>query len=602
MRQGQRGRWLIMLALALVGGGRTGDISVTAQQSGLPAAVIAYADMVLYGGKVLTADDAFTIVEAVAIRDGKFLAVGPSTDILRLAGPSTRKIDLAGKTVVPGFIDTHQHLHDYALQHLPKEYRRPRIDFGNVEDGLRKLKALVDSVPAGEWVIIDGGVGASSYPSPDLSMRDLDRVAPNHLVAVGYRRPLGYLLNSNALRKADIPEDTLGIHRDPQTGELTGHVRDMATEMLIQEAFPWTPIEAMVPALRQEMLRENATGLTTVMTRMPGNDLTAVKRLWQRRELTMRWRVGHEFLLGNPRAEAYLKRMGNLEGLGDDMLKISGVSFAANDSAFTTGGDLTWEAKRYTPEGAEHTGGGINKWEDRERSDRKSLLFAIQYGWSITGMHSAGSRANSILLDTYEEAKKLEPIVPTDRQILVLDHGPMLSERYGHLSKMKELGVIPSMGMKYVFTGGERTGRVVAMYGGDRTTEMSPLRSMIDKGLKPAFEADTGEAPYFHPLWQIEKAVTRKDDSGRVWGPHEAVTRQEGLWMATRWAARYTGDEEILGSIEAGKLADLVVLARDYLRVPADELSKIPVVMTVVGGKVVYQADQREETRTVGQD
>jgi len=595
MRKTTRRLLLAIVAVPAVGGwvsaGAWGSVAV--QQVDLPADVIAYADMVLYGGKVLAADDGFTIAEAVAIRDGKFLAVGKSAEILRLAGPSTRKVDLAGKTVVPGFIDTHQHLHDYAMRDLPEELRPPRIDFGNMDEGLRKLKTLVDSLPADRWVIVGGGVGKTQYPSPSLSMRDLDRVAPNHRVAIGYRRPLGYLLNTRALREADIPDGTWGLQRDSKTGELTGHVQFIAGEMVEVEAFPWNPIEPMIPLLKREMLRENAAGLTTVVTKITGESFTAVKGLWQRRELTMRWRVGHEFLRGNPRAEAYLKRVGNLNGLGDDMLKISGLSFQAQDSALATAGELTWEAKRLIPEGGEHTGlYGIDKWEDRERSERRNLLLAIQYGWSITGMHSAGSGSNSVLLEAYEDAKKQKPIVPADRQILSLDHGPMLSERYGHLSKMRDLGVIPSIGMKYVFSGGERTGVLVAMYGGDRVSEMSPVRSLIKMGLKPVLEADTGDEPYFHPLWQIEKAVTRKDDLGRVWGAHEAVTRNEALWMATRWAAYYTGDEESLGSIERGKLADLVVLGGDYLTVPADEIAKIPVVMTVVGGKVVYEAGQ----------
>jgi hypothetical protein len=118
---------------------------------------------------------------------------------------------------------------------------------------------------------------------------------------------------------------------------------------------------------------------------------------------------------------------------------------------------------------------------------------------------------------------------------------------------------------------------------------MMPVKTYIKLGMKPSGGGDIDGRPYRDPLWVIEKFVTRKDEKGRVWNPTEKVTRQEGLWMMTNWAAYNRGDEKKMGTIEAGKLADLVVLDADYMAVPEDDISKIPVVMTVVGGKVVYE-------------
>ena len=131
------------------------------------------------------------------------------------------------------------------------------------------------------------------------------------------------------------------------------------------------------------------------------------------------------------------------------------------------------------------------------------------------------------------------------------------------------------------------------LWGKERVAKMLPAKSLIRAGLKPTSEADTGTYPRSYPLWHMEKLVTRKDEKfGVVWGPNERVTRQEALWMRTNWAAAYTGDEQDLGTIEPGKLADLVVLDKDYMTVPEDDISEIEVVMTILNGKVIYDASR----------
>lgn len=122
---------------------------------------------------------------------------------------------------------------------------------------------------------------------------------------------------------------------------------------------------------------------------------------------------------------------------------------------------------------------------------------------------------------------------------------------------------------------------------------MTPVQSYIQAGIKPVAESDHGTEPYSRPLWNIERYVARTDAEGRVWGSQEKVSREQALWMYTNWAAYYTGEEKTLGTIEAGKLADLVVLEKDYMTVPENEISDIPVLMTVVRGKVVYEMPGR---------
>ena len=186
----------------------------------------------------------------------------------------------------------------------------------------------------------------------------------------------------------------------------------------------------------------------------------------------------------------------------------------------------------------------------------------------------------------YEEAKQKGYIVKSSAQRLTIDH--LLMVRPQDIPKFKELGVIPSISPWFLFMP-PNPELLVHQYGEERVNKMMPAKSYIKAGIRPTAEADVDARPYRDPLWNIEKFVTRKDDLGRVWNLDEKVTRKEALWMYTNWNAYQRGDEKKLGTLEAGKLADLVVLDGDYLTVPEDEISDIPVVMTVVGGNVVYE-------------
>jgi len=152
------------------------------------------------------------------------------------------------------------------------------------------------------------------------------------------------------------------------------------------------------------------------------------------------------------------------------------------------------------------------------------------------------------------------------------------------------LGVIFSVGPKYLFQ--QNPDGLVYQYGADQVNRLTRVRSMIDAGMKPVMEADI-RGPWSRPLWNMEMLITRNNGTGgRTWGEDQKITRQEALWMKTNWAAYYSEDEEILGTIEVGKLADLVVLGGDYMTVPEDQISDLSIDLTVVDGKVVYDRDR----------
>ena len=548
------------------------------QQGTVPEAIIAYPDVILYGGQVLTADkdDAtFTVAQAVAVRDGKFLAIGTDAEIRRLAGPKTREINLAGGSVVPGFMDTHQHSHEYSMRWVPRAEQRRSIKFANLESGLQEIKALADAVKPGEWVV----TSTRPYSARALNRTNIDAVAPNNPVLVEISSEEN-IINSLALERLIklAGPDVQGLIKDAK-GQPTGHLRDVAVGVMQYEAlpYPYPSIPTFQAALKKEMQLENSWGVTTITTRITSDALTAINRMHRDEgALPLRWRVGLPFPHLNPDAEQYFQRLGDMDRMGDDYLRINGISFFSIDSAIGRGGAWTSQPKRRLLPGDLSGETGVDR-----KVNLPLVPLANKYGWAVKSIHSAGDMGNTVLLEAYKKTNAEHPIKDARFGI---DHGPMLTAE--HAKVIAELGVIPSIQAKYVFS--DDNENLIYQYGAESLHKMTPIKTLIDAGVKVAGGADTGESPYGEPLWNLEKMVTRTDDVGRTWGAKEAIDRKTALLTYTRWAARYSMDEDHFGTIEPGKVADFVVLGDNYLTVPEAVISDIPVKFTFVAGKVVY--------------
>ncbi len=573
-------------------------------QQNLDPRIIAYPQMVLYNGKVLTADDDFTIVEALAIRDGKFLARGTTSDILPLAGPKTRRIDLQGKTVVPGFIESH--MHGWQGQTLRRGLAA--IVFTTLEQGLEQLRKEVVEQPAGKYLPF---VSFRNTISLKVTRWDLDKVAPNNPLALSFST---YEFNLNSLALKTLldylgTDDFPGVVKDAQTGEPNGQVRGLASGVYGYQVLPWPDdLQELKPRQLESLRRVSRNGVTMRIGRAPGVAISIVRDLWIEGKLPLRVRVTHEFLRDNPEPEKFLKRLGNLTGLGDDWFKIIGTIVQQPDGGSAAGAILTSRPKLRLGPKDNFGSYGQNRWEEYSNA-RESIQLAARYGWKIASVHSYGDQSTLLLLKAYEEAaRERGGVLPGGPW--VIDHNYVGTEET--IALMKKLNVIPSVlawwrlgGGMYVGTpiGREDWGTelqegqggftpqmgsaMVYMYGADRLSDDWSLgRAFIDAGLRPVAET---AGP---PLESIEAVITRKDDEGRVWAPQEKVNRQEALWMKTRWVAYISSDEDKLGSIEDGKLADLVVLDGDYLTVPEEEIGDLSVVMTVVGGKVMYEGNR----------
>ena len=561
----QLGSWALLLGM-LCGSTYSQDV---------PPEVIVYPQIILYNGKILTVDRNFSVAQAIAIRDERILAVGTDNRILRLAGPNTERIDLQGKTVVPGFIDTHAHYGDYDILNMLLEEEgiewEGQIEWlgliwKDVEMALRDIKRAVDAAAPNELVRIPISIADKSDLLSKMTMAQLNSVSPrNPVVIVGQVRIGPQAANTRAIDLARIPPSTPGLPRD-------GGVRmtDKANQLLADYLMWAVPLEKVIPWHKKTQERANSWGITLVTTRIPPNQFNAIRELWLKGELSMRWRVGFPGPLDIPHT-------GNVSDMGDDWFRISGTGrgpFGGGSSSIL--GQGHWSS-RLDP----------NSRDGRWPQLRPQILETWRYGWSAPNSHVLGDIAVKEILDVIEEAQRT-PVVKSSNQRFTLDH--LVEVNDGDIARMKRLGVIPSSLLKDLFSEGViGYSTFETVFGDEYVHKLVPLKKYLDAGINPTIEADTGEPIKGEPLWIIERAVCRcVDGSGKVLAPDQKVSREEALRMKTIWSAAYVGDEKILGSLEPGKLADLVVLDGDYMTVPEDGISRLNVVLTIVGGKKVY--------------
>lgn len=586
-------RALFAVALLLPGG-------ALAQE--LPAEVINYADVVLYNGKILTLNAARDVAEAVAIRNGKFLAVGASDRILAMAGPNTVRRDLAGKTVIPGFIGSDAD-NDFAAGNLYKETLIRGKIYGTLKELttepliLAKVTETVKQVEPGELLFFRlPETGVAGF---QLTAAVLDKVSPRNPVALSVDST-NMVINSKMMEllTARLPVAHPSIVKDVKTGKPNGRIMGHATGIVGWDLRPWPTIDQTFLDEQVALMKDlNKQGITTIVGHIQGFSLTVLNILWHQNGLSVRVRGSHDAFRQNPYVEAFARRLGNLVdfGLGDDV-QIVGAGLASADGNADTGSALTVQKKL-------NTGGfvfgpyGQNKWinyggddvafdavsqERRDQSEWGSIQAAIKYGWNPVGIHNVGDEATALWLSALESALEQKDIA-VQRGLFhprpySLDHNLFWTKEQDE--RMKKLDLRRGLGK--MFSGDAAS--TVEIYG-PSIHDAQPVPSLVERGLKVHIEGTD-------PWREIESYVTRKDRKGRLWGPDHAIDRQTALLAKTLWAARFIGEDDRLGSIEPGKFADLAVLGKDYLTVPAADISEVPVVLTVKGGKIVYDGSK----------
>ena len=592
----------------------------------VPAELLAYPSLVLYNGKVLTVDPQFTVAEAVAVRDGRILAVGSNTEIRRLVGPSTRMVDLAGKSVVPGFIDSDGD-NAFAGGDLYKDTMvngkvGVKVRGESVAEMLRQVGALVREAKPGSFVFVrmaDEWIADLSK----LTARDLDLLAPANPLMLSLSSSEG-IINTAMLTRAfaaGLPPNHIGVIKDAN-GKPTGQLFGAAIGMVGWNLRDWPELTEEIYgaqiALNDSFLR---AGVTTVTGHASGYTVTIMNQLFHQGRLNLRIRPDMDFARQNPLADQFLRRTPNLVNfsLGDGVLRIVGAAVGPVDGASDDGGILTNEPKLRVHDTVRGSPFGTNKWTgtsftgrhwgdlteaERRQTEAGTLGLLRKHGWNIGGNHNMGSQAMTIVLQTLADAEKQSDIkVHTMLGRNALDHNVIWDQQ--SIALARQLGDSVAYGLNSeiwsprVVRGDEM---LFAQYG-ERLATIQPVKDLVTAGLNVHFE---GGKPDESPLWRIERFVTRvaryatrserarRAGDGaasrtRIWGPDQAVDRRQALRMVTINVARFISEEKMLGSIEKGKYADLIVLSGDYLAVPDDAIDELEPVLTIVGGKIVFE-------------
>jgi predicted amidohydrolase YtcJ len=539
--------------------------------TGLGAAAAAWGkwqiepDMVLHNGAIWTVSERIPEVEALAIGAGRILAVGTSAEMLALAGPQTRKVDLGKKRVTPGFYDAHCHPVHSGVEHLLEV----ACDKDSIAAIQADIRAKAAKTPPGKPVLgflYDDG----KTPRP-LTRWDLDAATAGHPVVVMHRGGHTAYVNSLALKEAGVNEDSSNpehgqFFRDAQ-GKLNGRVADAA---LIR----FEKVAGYVPT-RDEFRQGVATisrmlvakGVTSVCD--ANGEPSTVQAAQDARDaglLTVRL-YSH---IGAAKLEGMIAA-GMHTGFGDEWVRLGAVKLFCDGSISER---TAWLSEPYKDMPAFR---GLQTASAEELLD--AARRAHRAGWQI-GIHANGDLAIDRVLTVFETLQRETPRRDPRYRI---EHCTLVNADL--IRRIKAVGAIPIPFACYVYFHGD----VMHFYGEERTRHMFAMRDFLDAGLRPPSSSDYTASP-FEPMMWLQSQITRTDYQKHVWGANQRITLPEAIRAGTLDGAIASFEEPIKGSLEPGKLADLVVWQQDPFKVDPARLSSIQPERTLVGGRWVYES------------
>jgi len=524
------------------------------------------ADIILVHGKILTLDDHFSVREAVAVSEGRIAALGRSIDIMRLAGRKTRVVDLRGRTVIPGLIDSHIHAIRAALSYSVEV---SWIGASSLEEALGRVRDAARAAKPGDWLIVAGGWTPEQFREKRRPTRaELAAAAGDHPAYV--QLFYGWALMTPAAFKAlniaadsDLPPRG-ALERDAAGNPTGGITGDTATITALFARLPSPPFEQRVEGTRKFFRELNRLALTGVIDPggfgMAPRDYQALLKLWRDRALTLRvaytvfaQKRGSE--LEDYRALTQLLPM----GFGDDMLRFNGI-----------GENVAW--------------GMYNN--DNPGEAEKAQFYEIAR-WAAArrmslNIHWHNDRSVGQLLDIFERVNREVPIADLRWAVAHLNDASAPT-----LERMKALGVGWAMQDALYFEGE----RFQKEKGAEAAHRAPPLKTALRIGVKIGAGTDAHRVASYNPFVALRWMLDGKTVGGTALrGPEETPTREEALQMYTTGSAWFAHDEDRRGSLEAGKLADLAVLSKDYMKAPIEEIGAIESLLTMLGGRIVYAA------------
>jgi hypothetical protein len=546
----------------------------------VPASVAT--DLVLTSGKIATmtpggSGDGGGFVEALAVREGRILALGSNAEIEALIGPGTERLDLAGRTAIPGIVDSHNHPDAYAARLASWELLSPdRIQSRDAL--LARIASVAKDRGPDEWI---AGYRLNENKSGGYpTLADLDAAARGRPLFI--LRTDGHigLANSRAFAELKIDETTTpppfgSFDLDPQSGKLTGLVRETAAHLFLDRVHADDTPKSIASGLERVFDEWTAFGITSVYNSLtPSKAIQAYQMMKDDGKLAMRVGIivsGRESGL----VESFIKA-GIRSGFGDDMVRIIGVEWCpdCSTSGRTAAYHEPYVGKKIAGEPDPNT--GVLLYELEDLKDR--ALAAHKAGLQVM-IEGVGDRGIDFALDAIEHCLAHHPV---DDHRMRVEHCCYVTEPLQ--ARLKELGVIDSSATGFMYDLGDA---YIANRGQNAMARMWPHRAMIDAGIPAPGHSDAMvcQANPFLALWSM---VNRKSDTGGDLDTSQAITPTEAL-NAYTWLGAHSGREEhIKGSLEIGKLADIAILDRDYFTIPIEEIREIQVDRTLIGGQTVY--------------
>jgi predicted amidohydrolase YtcJ len=530
-------------------------------------------------GRVITCDAACPKATSLAVRGDRIVWVGEAPPH-GLVGPSTRVVNLRGRTLIPGFNDSHNHMLRAGLA-LRNVQLRDCKDLAGV---LARIATRAKARPPGEWIVASGGWHEASLAEKRLPTREeLDAAAPNHPVYV----PRGghtAVANSLALRLAGVDERTPdppggAFVKAPATGRLTGQLFETPAMLYLERLLPQPSFEDKAQALREIQVLYNRAGITSVrdpgLVKFPGfdaEDFAPFLHLWRHGELTVRVNLmyGVAPTTDPDRFIAALELQALRSGFGDGWMRLGGLKLMADG-----GVETAWLRDPYASDPSSR-GVQIHSREFLLRV----LRAARRLGWEA-GVHCVGDAAVEMICGLYEAIHREMPLYD---QRWAIEHAILADGDQSR--RLAAMGVGIAAHSLHLYTLGQN---MVKHWGTRRATAAYPQRTWMDLGINVAGGTDANICPH-DQLLALHVDVTRETEQVGILGPEQAMLPLEALVSHTLAPARLTSEAHLKGSLVPGKVADLVVLSGDPTG-EAGRIRDIQVLMTVVGGRVVFESD-----------
>jgi predicted amidohydrolase YtcJ len=539
------------------------------------------ADLLLIHGRILTMDAHDTVAQAVAVKDGKIMAVGANAEIEPLAGASTQVIDLDGRTAMPGLTDCHVHLASDSSRTVESVECRDLYDpsIGSVAAIASRLRQWAASTPPGQWIVARGS------PLADFRLRErrlptkaeLDAAAPRHPTYISFGAHV-IIANTLALQERSISRDTPSpqggtVVKDPVTGEPTGELRERA-QFLVKRRDGELDPETLAERIAVELEKCSHRGVTSLHDIIISKEeVQAYQLLARAGHLPVRVHMLIRVIESNFSKHSLLE-LGLVHGMGSEWLQIGGIKMSI-DGGFT--GKNAAFREPIAGDNDQHP--GLIRIKQDELDETVELYHAL--GMRIC-THAMGDIAMDMILDAYEKALTKRPRQGHRHRVEHLGNWMMTPER---VARAKKLGILPIANPPFLFFLGDP---MVEMLQRRAMEQGFPFRTLWDAGFPLSFGSDAPGYYPVDPLRDLGTAVAHQTLSGQKMNAGEGLTVQEALRSQTINAA-YTGfQEKTLGSIEPGKLADIIVLGDDPLTFAPERFQELPVDITIAGGRVVH--------------